>query len=160
MASNTLAPFIENISLTDVRQGWHYDTYPLGRLISITDKNFEGTVKPKMVFSKIHRFVFDDEEDPHHLTHQVITPEQGKEIAIALLNARYDNRSVIVHCLAGLCRSGAVVEVAISRLGFRDTEKHRQPNVLVKKRINDYLDEIGFTTYSDEWAENNKDYFA
>lgn len=40
----------------------------------------------------------------------------------------------MVHCTAGICRSGAVTEVA-EMLGFKYIGNHRQPNILVKKKL-------------------------
>jgi len=42
--------------------------------------------------------------------------------------------NVIVHCHAGICRSGAVVEVA-SMMGFTPTDRYRQPNMRVKQKM-------------------------
>jgi hypothetical protein len=42
--------------------------------------------------------------------------------------------NVVVHCHAGVCRSGAVCEIGVM-LGFRDTEAFRSPNLLVKHRM-------------------------
>jgi protein tyrosine phosphatase len=41
---------------------------------------------------------------------------------------------VIVHCVAGVCRSGAVCEVGVI-MGFDDTEVFRSPNMLVKHKM-------------------------
>ena len=41
---------------------------------------------------------------------------------------------VIVHCVAGVCRSGAVCEVGVM-MGFDDTEDFRSPNLLVKHKM-------------------------
>jgi len=51
-----------------------------------------------------------------------------------LQHALANHMNVIVHCHAGVCRSGAVAEVGIM-LGFRDTEAFRAPNLLVKHRM-------------------------
>jgi hypothetical protein len=42
--------------------------------------------------------------------------------------------NVVVHCHAGVCRSGAVCEIGVM-LGFNDTEAFRSPNLLVKHRM-------------------------
>ena len=47
-------------------------------------------------------------------------------------------QSVVVHCHAGLCRSGAVVECGVI-LGFADTGTKRIPNTTVKKMITKHL---------------------
>ena len=42
--------------------------------------------------------------------------------------------NVIVHCVAGVCRSGAVCEIGVM-MGFDDTEVFRSPNLLVKHKM-------------------------
>ena len=42
--------------------------------------------------------------------------------------------NVVVHCHAGICRSGAVVEVA-EMMGFTPTDRYRQPNLRVKHKM-------------------------
>jgi hypothetical protein len=54
--------------------------------------------------------------------------------------------NVVVHCHAGICRSGAVVEVA-SIMGFTPTDKYRQPNLRVKHKM---MQVLGLTYDSDE----------
>ena len=41
---------------------------------------------------------------------------------------------VVVHCHAGVCRSGAVCEIGVM-MGFNDTEVFRSPNLLVKHKM-------------------------
>ena len=45
-----------------------------------------------------------------------------------------DYINVIVHCAAGLSRSGAVCEVGVV-MGFEDIVKWRQPNRMVKNKM-------------------------
>jgi predicted protein tyrosine phosphatase len=49
--------------------------------------------------------------------------------------------NVVVHCMAGICRSGAVVEVGVM-MGFNDCEKYRQPNLRVKHKL---MKQLGWT---------------
>lgn len=42
--------------------------------------------------------------------------------------------NVLVHCVAGICRSGAVCEVGVM-MGFEDTGRFRNPNYLVKHTL-------------------------
>jgi hypothetical protein len=53
---------------------------------------------------------------------------------------------VVVHCVAGVCRSGAVAEVGVM-LGFDDTEVFRSPNLLVKHKM---MRKLGWTYDADE----------
>ena len=55
--------------------------------------------------------------------------------------------NVVVHCYAGICRSGAVCEVGVM-MGFNDTERFRSPNLLVKHRM---MKALGWT-----YDENEK----
>jgi rhodanese-related sulfurtransferase len=60
--------------------------------------------------------------------------EQANEL-VRLLQHALDNRmNVVVHCTAGVCRSGAVAEVGVM-MGFDDCERFRSPNLLVKHRM-------------------------
>ena len=59
-----------------------------------------------------------------------------------------------VHCTAGICRSGAVVEIG-SMLGFIPVEKYRQPNLRVKHYM---MDVLGWTYDADIDDRRNKDY--
>ena len=54
--------------------------------------------------------------------------------------------NVIVHCHAGVCRSGAVAEIGVM-LGFNDTESFRSPNLLVKHKM---MKALGWTYDEDE----------
>ena len=49
--------------------------------------------------------------------------------------------NVVVHCHAGVCRSGAVAEVGIA-MGFQDTGVFRAPNLMVKHKL---LNALGMT---------------
>ena len=46
--------------------------------------------------------------------------------------------NVIVHCTAGICRSGAVTEIGV-QMGFDDVGRYRQPNLLVKHKMSKVL---------------------
>jgi predicted protein tyrosine phosphatase len=123
--------FIENISKSDCRNGIHYDPGPNSMLIQISDPPGDYPT-PKFKFKEIHQFDFLDEDRPEE--EFVITDEQAKRL-VDLLARAYDNHmNVVVHCHAGICRSGAVVEVA-SRVGFTPTDRYRLPNVLVKHKM-------------------------
>lgn len=130
-------PFIENVSFHGMQKGMHYDPGPSGVWISITDPAM-APAKPAFKFSEWHEFHFLDIDktsaDWDEMKGFAITEEDGKKIADILMNAFFEGRNVIVSCVAGLCRSGAVVEAGIAR-GFQDTGVARAPNVLVKNAI-------------------------
>jgi protein tyrosine phosphatase len=123
--------WIQNISAVDCQKGNHFDCGVNSMLIQIADtKTHHSTPwfpEPKHKFKSVHRFEFlDTDSDVGG-----ITKEQAVEL-VMLLHEAFDNRmNVIVHCTAGICRSGAVVEVGIM-MGFTDTETYRLPNTRVK----------------------------
>lgn len=128
--------FIENASRFDVATGHHADAGVNSMLIQISDINAEHPT-PKLQFKEVYQFKFEDIEED---TEFAITGAQAKAIADLLRKAHQDNMNIIVHCHAGLCRSGAVAECGIM-LGFNPPDRIRLPNALVKKKI---MKELGF----------------
>jgi protein tyrosine phosphatase len=63
-----------------------------------------------------------------------ITATQAQEIVRLLKHALQNRMNVVVHCMAGLCRSGAVAEVGVM-MGFDDTKRFRSPNLMVKHSL-------------------------
>lgn len=117
-------PFIENCSRSDIKNGLHSKINTNTILIQISDIDAIEP-KPLMYFREIYNFRFEDTEKD---TPGFITDEQAYEICSVLRNAMSDNRDIIVHCHAGLCRSGAVVEAAL-HIGFNPVESRiRYPN--------------------------------
>ncbi len=135
-----MTPWIENISLDDVRRGFHYDPGTNSMLIQIVDPGTEFPT-PKVEFKDVRQFTFLDVEDDDQekiYYSAAITNEDAKGIAEALQHAWDNSMNVVVHCHMGVCRSGAVAEVGVM-LGFRDTEKYRIPNLMVKRKLMHYL---------------------
>lgn len=136
-------PWIQNISLSDVQKGFHIDPGINAMLIQITDYDMAFPT-PKYQFRETHQFSFlDIEEDGMtntgdgkmiDLSEFAITQEQANELVRLLQHAMEQRMNVIVHCHAGVCRSGAVCEVGVM-MGFNDTEAFRSPNLLVKHRM-------------------------
>ena len=60
------------------------------------------------------------------------------EIASILCSAKEKNQNIIVHCHAGISRSGAVVEVA-TMMGYEDIGRHRNPNRVLKEKLRKVL---------------------
>jgi protein-tyrosine phosphatase len=80
-------------------------------------------------------FEFLDAEDDDRFEDEVkISDDQAKEIVRLLQHALDNNMNVMVHCHAGICRSGAVVEVG-TMMGFTATERLRIPNMRVKHKM-------------------------
>ena len=122
--------FIENVSRFDIRTGHHSEAGENSMLIQIVDF-FDTYPTPLKEFKEVLQFKFDDVNDEGPTS---CTDQQAAEIAQALLRAKENNMNVIVHCFAGLCRSGAVAEVGIM-LGFNPPDRVRFPNTLVKGKI-------------------------
>ncbi len=132
-------PFIENCSLMDVKTGYHYDAGENSVLIQIVDPDVDFP-EPKYQFREVHRFRFLDIEDGDEGVEKFgITKEQASTISSVLVSALEKRSNVLVHCHAGICRSGAVAEVGVM-LGFQDAEKYRSPNLRVKSML---LSELG-----------------
>ena len=136
-----MKPWIENISLADVRSGYHYDPGPNAMLIQIVDPGTEFPKPKYKQWRRIRQFFFLDVEDNEPdgaLYSCAITNEDAKGIADALQEAWREGMNVVVHCHMGVARSGAVAEVGVM-MGFRDTEKFRVPNLMVKKKLMEQL---------------------
>jgi predicted protein tyrosine phosphatase len=139
-------PWIQNVSLSDIKKGFHIDPGPNNMLIQIVDCGMEFP-EPKYKFNHVAQFEFMDleENDKCIEPDMKITNDQAKSLVVLLKQALLNRSNVIVHCVAGVCRSGAVCEVGVM-MGFDDTEAFRSPNLLVKSRMMKYL---GLTYESD-----------
>lgn len=129
-------PWIQNISKKEVANAHHFDPGPNSMLICINDPATEPAI-PRFPFSIIQFFEFLDVEDTDITwcpEEAMISDKQAEELVNLLKHALHWNMNVIVHCHAGVCRSGAVVEVA-TMMGFTDTEKWRSPNLRVKHKM-------------------------
>lgn len=135
-----MAPWIENISYADLEKGFHYDAGENSMNIQIVDPGMEFPT-PKCVFKEVRQFYFLDVEDnePDGVLYSCgITNDDAKGIAEALQYAKDNSMNVIVSCVMGVARSGAVAEVGVM-MSFRDTEKFRVPNLMVKKKLMEQL---------------------
>jgi predicted protein tyrosine phosphatase len=122
--------FIENCAAYQIADGTHSNAGDNAMLIAIADPGTNHPA-PKASFKVVKRFHFFDTED---VSKGAITDQQANEIYSALKYALKNKMNVIVHCVMGVCRSGAVAEVG-TILGFEDTGKWRQPNLLVKQKL-------------------------
>ena len=136
-------PWIQNISLADVRKGHHIRVNENAMLIQIVDPAVEFP-EPFHKFKEVHQFEFlDIEEDGltnngdgswTDMSEFAVTQEQADKLVRLLQHALDKRMDVVVHCHAGVCRSGAVCEVGVM-MGFDDTEAFRSPNLLVKHKM-------------------------
>jgi hypothetical protein len=161
-----MTPWIQNVALGDIPKGFHIDAGFNSMLIQIVDPCMTFPI-PKHEFREVHQFEFLDLEETDNFAEEFkVTDEQAQEL-VRLLQHALDNRmNVVVHCVAGVCRSGAVCEVGVM-MGFRDTEAYRSPNLMVKHKM---MKVLGWTYDADEphtingrafWYDelNNKHYY-
>ena len=128
-------PTIENISCIDYKHGNHVASGDNTVAIQLTDPCGYIPV-PAKKFASIHQFEFLDIDNPHDTSFGefAITEQQATDICKILQDALANNMNVVVHCTAGICRSGAVTEVG-SIIGFSPVHDNRIPNTLVKMRL-------------------------
>jgi len=129
-----MMPWIQNVSMKDIKTGQHIEAGENSMLIQIVDPAYEFPT-PLKQFKQVHQFEFlDAERDDKFPDECKITDEQALDLVLLLQHAKEHRMNVIVHCHAGVCRSGAVCEVGVM-MGFRDTESFRSPNLLVKHKM-------------------------
>jgi predicted protein tyrosine phosphatase len=138
--------WIENVGMSDVRLGHHYDAGDNSMLIRIQDPATEfGLVK--YPFKEVYEFEFLDAEDSDGFEDECKIQDNQAEAIVGLLQRALDKHmNGVVHCHAGICRSGAVVEVA-SMMGFTPTDRFRSPNLRVKHKM---MKVLGWTYDPDE----------
>ena len=128
-------PFIQNVALSDIPKRFHHDPGINSMLIQIVDPGMEFP-EPKQEFKERHQFEFLDLERDDYAREESmkISDAQAERLVELLKHALEQRMNVIVHCVAGVCRSGAVTEVGVM-MGFDDTEVYRSPNLLVKHKM-------------------------
>jgi predicted protein tyrosine phosphatase len=170
-------PWIQNIALVDVARGHHIRVGENSMMIQIVDPDMEFP-KPLHQFKEVHQFQFlDIEEDGltnngdgtwTDMSEFAVTDKQANKLVQLLQHALANRMDVVVHCHAGVCRSGAVAEVGVM-MGFDDSEAFRSPNLLVKHKM---MKKLGWTYNEDEphsingvalpedWTNNNEKVFT
>lgn len=130
-----MTPWIQNVSLSDIRKGFHIDAGFNSMLIQIVDPDMEFP-EPMHKFRETHQFKFLDLEKTDDSINDdwKIQDGQAEQLVQLLQLALEQHMNVVVHCHAGVCRSGAVAEIGVM-LGFRDAEAFRSPNLLVKHKM-------------------------
>lgn len=126
-----MSGWIENVSLRAIETGQHRISDNC-MLIQIVDPDMKFPV-PFHKFVSTHQFKFLDlEQNSVCINDQwKITTKEAEQLVGCLQIANDCDMDVIVHCVAGVCRSGAVCEVG-TMMGMSDTFSHRIPNILVK----------------------------
>ena len=144
-------PWIENVAAADVPMRFHHDAGENSMLIQIMDPAPTWWPNPAHDFKETHRFEFLDAEDKDGFPDETkISDEQAAEIVRLLQHALANHMNVVVHCMAGLCRSGAVAEVGVM-MGFDDAERTRIPNIRVKHRM---MKALGWTYGENEQPDD------
>jgi predicted protein tyrosine phosphatase len=170
-------PWIQNVSLADIRKGHHVAVKENSMLIQIVDPDMEFPT-PAHQFKETHQFKFLDIEDDGmsndgngtsiDMSWGMVTDDQAAELVRLLQHALEHRMDVVVHCHAGVCRSGAVAEVGVM-LGFDDAEAFRSPNLLVKHKMMKCLDwtydsdephTINGEPVAEDWTNDNEKVFT
>jgi hypothetical protein len=135
-------PWIQNVSLSNVRKGHHVAVKENSMLIQIVDPDMEHPA-PAQTFKEVHQFKFLDLEKSDDCINDAwkVSDAQAESLVELLQHALENRMDVVVHCVAGVCRSGAVCEVGVM-MGFQDTEVFRSPNLLVKHKM---MRKLGWT---------------
>jgi hypothetical protein len=128
-------PWIQNVAKSDIARGFHINPGENAMLIQIVDPPGDFPT-PLYKFKQVHQFEFLDIEENDFALDEAMrcSQEQANALVRLLQHAKDNHMNVVVHCVAGVCRSGAVCEVGVM-LGFDDTEVFRSPNLLVKHRM-------------------------
>lgn len=142
-------PWIENVAAADVPMRYHHEAGENSMLIQIMDPCPTWWPTPAHTFKEAHRFEFLD-ADSGFPDEALISDEQAAEIVRLLQHALENKMNVVVHCMAGLCRSGAVAEVGVM-MGFGDTERTRIPNIRVKHKL---MKQLGWTYDANEKSDD------
>ena len=145
--------WIQNVAWADIPKRHHIDVGPNAMLIQIVDPASEFPV-PAHEFKEVHQFEFLDLENADDLPggeEFMITVEQAAQLVALLKRALDHHMNVVVHCHAGICRSGAVAEVGVM-MGFEDAKAFRAPNLRVKHLM---MQQLGWTYDADEKPTDN-----
>lgn len=132
-------PWIARCSLKDIQCGTHIEPSNC-ILIQIVDicREFPEPYF-KNLFLNIHQFEFEDVEEIDSIIGG-ISNQQAIDISKILLYALKNNQNILVHCIAGVSRSGGVCEAA-EMFGFSYIryDKMNTPNIMVKSKIKNAL---------------------
>ena len=142
-------PFIQNISLADAIAGVHRDPGGNAMLIRILDVQDWDVKAPAHPFKDVRVLRFDDLSagwaDPVKFARRGPRQEHADDILLALAEAHERGMNVVVHCRAGVARSGAVSLAAELVFGFESCGNPRNPNSsLLEMMLRSHLVEVRF----------------
>lgn len=133
-------PWVANVAKSRINSGWHPFWPSNTVLISINDP--AGTLpNPKHDFMSKYYFSFlDYEEENDEFSEFVITGKQAQSIVEILEECYEQGNHVVIHCSAGICRSGAVTRIA-QMIGFEEVRGNNStsPNLLVLRKLKNAL---------------------
>ena len=147
-SNNENKPFIQNVSRRCIELGnhlickdnWYSDITKVQYLkdtvlISISDPDQKPPIPYYSFKNSLYLDFLDLEENQMPEAESLkISYEDAEKIIKFLQDALDNGYNVVVHCTAGVCRSGAVAEVG-TMMGFRETGDYRQPNLMVKRYL-------------------------
>lgn len=144
--------WIQNVSKASIPNGDHLGDGTNTILIQIADPPGDFPT-PKYQFNEVYQFDFLDLEDKDETEEDgfKINNEQAAQLVAILHRARELGMNVLVHCHAGICRSGAVAEIGVM-MGFEDAKEFRAPNLRVKHKM---MQQLGWTYDTDEKPTDN-----
>ena len=94
-------------------------------------------MQPTAVYNSIFRFRFyGGRNNPSGVLN--ITDEQAQQLVAILKSALRRNQNVVVQCVSGSVRSGAVTQAGID-YGFQECNTNRDPSKLVYEKMVNYL---------------------
>jgi hypothetical protein len=140
--------FTANFPRAVIEQRFPFEVGPQDWLISIISQN-DAPVVPAQNFGDIARFRFDDDEG--HVLGSMV-PKQAWRMAEIVREAARLEKNVWVHCTAGMCRSGAVVEV-LGLLGWTIVEEF-SPQRIANEHVFNLL-RLQFPELRHSWEIND-----
>lgn len=124
--------YVQNVSFDDVKKLKYNNDCSNTLLISITDNDMQYPVDLGKGFWSAVYYQFLDVDGPQYK--QGISEAQAKGIIEWLKFAQRHNKDILVHCMMGVNRSGAVREVA-EILGFKVIGQKQGYNAYVKTKL-------------------------
>lgn len=127
-------PYIENLSLSNIVKGIHMNRPNDSILIQIVTPG-DDFPKPWYDFSEVYQFEISDLVNKEFFDKDSnFTEKHASQIVKILIDAYNNNKNVVVHCAAGLSRSGAVACVG-RMLGFELRYNNQIPNLNMLKMM-------------------------
>lgn len=144
-------PFTANFPRKVVETRFPFEVGFQDWLFSIIDPT-RAPVKVHSEFDQVFTWSFADVEFGET---NAMRPDQAQRMAHLIREAKQLNKNVWVHCTAGICRSGAVVEV-LGHLGWtvvNDFSPARVPNAHVFNLLRLQFPELRQSWEEGEWIE-------